>query len=82
MLASSFTDLVLGLDIHFELVPAPPSPAPIPTPIPNPFTGMVFDPMGLAAGVAISGLIGAATGAPFQGPVLYWGAFPATNTGT
>jgi RHS repeat-associated protein len=79
MLASSFLDPVLGIDIHFEMVPTP---APVPTPIPNPFIGLVFDPIGLAAGIAIGAAIGAVMGAPFQGPVLYWTAFPATNTGT
>jgi hypothetical protein len=44
MLASTFMDMVLGVDIHFEMVPMP---APVPTPIPNPFVGMVFDPAGL-----------------------------------
>jgi RHS repeat-associated protein len=78
MLASSFMDPMLGLDIHWEMVPMP---APVPTPIPNPFTGIVFDPIGLAAGLALSNLIGAVMGASFKGPVLYWG-FPATNTGT
>jgi len=79
MLASSFLDPVLGLDVHFEMVPTP---APVPTPIPNPFTGVVFDPLGLACGIAIGAAIGAVMGASFQGPVLYWTAFPATNTGT
>lgn len=79
MLASSFLDPVLGLDIHFEMVPTP---APVPLPIPNPFIGLVFDPIGLAAGIAIGAVVGAVVGAPFQGPVLYWTAFPATNTGT
>jgi RHS repeat-associated protein len=79
MLASSFLDPVLGIDVHFEMVPTP---APVPTPIPNPFIGIVFDPIGLAAGIALGAAIGAVMGAPFQGPVLYWTAFPATNTGT
>ncbi|KYG09061.1 hypothetical protein BE21_19910 [Sorangium cellulosum] len=79
MLASSFFDLVLGIDIHWELVPMP---APVPTPIPNPFTGIVFDPMGLVAGLAIGNAIGMVMGASFQGPVVYWTAVPATNTGT
>lgn len=79
MIASSFTDPMLGVDVHFELVPMP---APTPTPIPNPFTGIVFDPVGLAAGLLIGGAMSAVLGAPFQGPVLYWTAFPATNTGT
>ena len=79
MLASSFMDPVLGVDVHFEMVPTP---APVPTPIPNPFTWIIFDPIGLAAGLVISNAIGAVFGAPLQGPVLYWTAFPATNTGT
>ena len=79
MLASSFLDPVLGIDIHFEMVPMP---APVPTPIPNPFIGLVFDPVGLAVGIALGAALGAVVGAPFQGPVLYWTAFPATNTGT
>lgn len=79
MIASSFMDPMLGIDVHWELVPTP---APVPTPIPNPFTGIVFDPIGLAAGLVISNAIGAAMGASFKGPVLYWTAFPATNTGT
>jgi YD repeat-containing protein len=79
MLASSWGDPVLGIDIHWEMVPTP---APVPTPIPNPFTGVIFDPMGLAMGLALSNAIGAVVGAPFQGPVVYWGAIPATNTGT
>jgi len=80
MLASSFGDPVLGVDIHWELVPTPAGP--IPTPIPNPFTGIVFDPLGLAAGLVVSNAIGAVLGAPMQGPVVYWGVIPATNTGT
>jgi RHS repeat-associated protein len=79
MLASSHLDPILGIDIHWELIPTP---APVPTPLPNPFTGIVFDPIGLACGIAIGAAISAVVGAPFQGPVLYWGCFPATNTGT
>ncbi len=79
MIGSSFLDPVLGVDIHWELVPTP---APVPTPIPNPFTGVVFDPIGLAVGLAIGGAMSLVFGAQFQGPVLYWTAFPATNTGT
>ncbi|MEJ8826777.1 DUF6531 domain-containing protein [Variovorax humicola] len=78
MLASSWGDPVLGIDIHWEFVPMP---APVPTPIPNPFTGVVFDPMGLAVGLAISNAIGMALGGSLKGPVTYWG-MPATNTGT
>ncbi|MFO0653168.1 MAG: DUF6531 domain-containing protein [Polyangiales bacterium] len=79
MIGSSFLDPVLGVDIHWEMVPTP---APVPTPLPNPFTGIIFDPIGLAVGLAIGGAMSLVFGAPFQGPVLYWTAFPATNTGT
>ena len=54
MLASSFLDPVLGIDIHFEMVPTP---APVPLPIPNPFIGLVFDPIGLACGIALGAAI-------------------------
>lgn len=79
MLASSFFDPVLGIDIHWEMVPTP---APVPTPIPNPFTGMIFDPAGLAIGLALGAAMSLVCGAPVLGPVLYWSAVPATNTGT
>ncbi|MEX1363430.1 MAG: DUF6531 domain-containing protein, partial [Nannocystaceae bacterium] len=79
MIASSFLDPVIGIDVHWELVPTP---APTPLPIPNPFIGIVFDPMGLAVGMLLGAGMSLVFGAPFQGPVLYWGAFPATNTGT
>jgi RHS repeat-associated protein len=79
MLGSSFFDLMLGVDIHWELVPMP---APVPTPIPNPFTGIVKDFTGLAVGLALSNAIGACMGGSLKGPVLYWGVIPATNTGT
>ena len=78
MLASSWGDPVIGLDIHWEMVPTP---APTPLPIPNPFTGIVFDPVGLAVGLAITNAVNAVTGAPAAGPVLLWGV-PVTNTGT
>src|SRR5690606_23358554 len=50
-------------------------------PFPNPFLGMVFDPMGLAVGLAINGLMSACTGAPFEGPVLV-NSMPVNNTGS
>ncbi len=78
MIASTFFDLVIGIDMHFEMVPMP---APVPTPFPHPFIGMVFDPGGLIAGLLISNAIGMATGAPPTGPVLV-NFLPATNTGT
>src|SRR2546423_15606379 len=78
MLASTFMDLVLGVDIYFEMVPMP---APVPTPIPNPFVGMVFDPAGLLVGQVMSVAMAMVSGTPPLGPVLING-FPATTGGT
>ena len=78
MLASTWFDLVIGLDLHFEMVPTP---APTPIPFPHPFVGLVFSPAGLALNLAISNAIGMALGGSFKGPVLINGV-PATNTGT
>ena len=78
MLASTFMDMVLGVDIHFEMVPMP---APVPTPIPNPFVGMVFDPAGLLVGQVMSLTMALVSGKAPLGPVLING-FPATTVGT
>lgn len=80
MLASTHLDPVVGIDIHWEMIPAPPAP-PIPTPIPNPFVGMIWDPMGLAVGILIDQVIGQLTGSPPTGAVIV-NSLPATNTGT
>jgi RHS repeat-associated protein len=77
MLASTWFDLVIGIDLHFELVPPPM----VPIPFPHPFVGLVVDPIGLAAGLAISNAIGMAFGGSFKGPVLI-NLLPATTTGT
>jgi RHS repeat-associated protein len=84
MIASTWFDIVIGVDLHWEMFPAPPAPPPagVPTPLPNPFLGMTFDPVGAVAGMAISNAIGAVMGASFKGPVLVWTAFLPTNTGT
>jgi RHS repeat-associated protein len=78
-LASTWFDPVIGLDIHFEIVPV----VPFPVPFPHPFVGLVFDPIGLLLGLAISNGIGLATGAQtgLRGPVLV-NSLPATTTGT
>ncbi len=68
MIASTWTDLVLGVDIHIMLVPTPAGP--VPTPLPHPFTGIVLDPAALAMAAATGG-----------GMVLING-LPATNCGT
>ena len=73
-------DMVVGVDIHFEMVIIPPAP-PVPTPFPNPFIGMVVDPAGLAIGLALGAALAAATGGTPTGPVLINSMF-ATNVGT
>jgi RHS repeat-associated protein len=78
MLASTFMDMVLGVDIHFEMVPMP---APVPTPIPNPFVGMVYDPGGLLSGQAMGLAQALLTMTPPKGPVLI-NFMPATTVGT
>jgi len=64
--------MVVGVDIHFEMVP---------TPFPNPFIGMVFDPAGLAVGLALGVTIALAFGGTPTGPVLI-NCMPATNVAT
>lgn len=81
MIAGTWLDPIVGVDIHWVLVPAPPAPAPIPTPLPHPFVGIVYDPMGLAVGTAISAGMSVAFGGPITGPVLI-NSLPASNTGT
>ncbi len=76
----------LGLELVRARVPARPHPVatpggPVPTPLPNPFVGMVFDPAGLAVGLALGAAIAKVTGAPVTGPVLI-NCMPATNAGT
>jgi len=74
--ASRWFDLVVGVDLHLELVPGSPSPVPLP----HPFVGLVGDP----AGLVLDELVGAGlalTGEPSPpGPVLVSGV-PATTTG-
>jgi RHS repeat-associated protein len=45
-LASKWLDLVVGLDLHLEIVPAVPSPVPFP----HPFIGIIWDPKGYILG--------------------------------
>lgn len=72
--------MVVGVDIHFEMVIIPPAP-PVPTPFPNPFIGIVIDPSGLAVGLALGAALALATGGMPTGPVLI-NSMPATNVGT
>ncbi|WP_394832928.1 DUF6531 domain-containing protein [Pendulispora rubella] len=84
MFAGKQTDLVVGLDIHMEMVPAPPAPPPagIPTPFPMPFIGMIeFSPGGLLLGMGMGLGMAAIFGGPIQGPVVINGIFQAAKTG-
>ncbi|MFQ5570025.1 MAG: DUF6531 domain-containing protein, partial [Rhodothermales bacterium] len=78
MIAAKWYDMLVGIDIHWVMVPTP---APVPTPLPHPFTGLIFDPIGLAVSTAISGAMALAFGGPFTGPVFI-NSQPAANTGT
>ncbi len=77
-IASKWLDLVVGLDLHLEMVPTP---APTPTPFPHPFVGLIFDPMGLVMDEVIAQVTAWATDTPPDpGKVLIAG-LPATVTG-
>lgn len=78
-LASSWMDLVVGVDVHIEMVPTP---APTPTPFPHPHASVVFDPVGYIVGEVAGMLFAAACGQPIdpKGPVLIGGRM-ATITG-
>jgi hypothetical protein len=60
MLASSWLELVLGMDIHFHLVPFPAGP--VPTPIPQLYMGLIGDPVGMMVGIAQSMAMDLVTG--------------------
>jgi hypothetical protein len=59
-LASTWFDLVIGADVHIEMVPTPGGP--VPTPFPHPFLGLVGDPTGAAIDQFQSALVSLATG--------------------
>ena len=62
-------DLVMGVDLHPEMVPTPGGPVPVP--MPNPFIGMVYDPRGMAIGIVTNNMIAAYDGEdPTLGIVL------------
>lgn len=78
MLASSQLDLVVGLDIHMEMVPTP---APVPMPFPMPFVGQIeFDAGGVLLSAGIGAAMSAVFGDPPKGPVLV-NNFQSTKTG-
>lgn len=79
MLVATDDDLVIGMCMHYELVPTP---APTPTPIPHPFTATISDPSRKAA-QAVVGPMKAASGEPPppDRPFAVYG-LPVANTGT
>ncbi|WP_394834567.1 DUF6531 domain-containing protein [Pendulispora rubella] len=84
MFAGKQTDLVVGLDIHMEMIPAPPAPPPagVPTPFPMPFVGMIeFSPGGLLLGMGMGLGMAAIFGGPIKGPVVVNGIFQGAKTG-
>jgi len=79
-LASTWMDLVVGADVHIEMVPTPGGP--VPTPFPHPFIGLLGDPVGAVVDEFQSALVSLATGgAPTNGKTLING-FPAATTST
>ena len=46
-IASTWLDIVVGVDLHLEIVPTP---VPTPTPFPHPHCSVVFDPVGYIVG--------------------------------
>jgi RHS repeat-associated protein len=78
VLAGKQTDLVMGLDLHMEMVPTP---APVPTPFPMPFIGMIEpDPFGALLQMGMSKAMSWAFNAPPSALVLING-LPAVKTG-
>jgi len=68
LIATHF-DMVLGVDLHWEMVPTPAGP--VAMPFPNPFLGMVYDPKALAFMMAINNMVAAYNGqTPNRGLVL------------
>jgi RHS repeat-associated protein len=78
MIGGKWMDMVVGVDIHFVLVPTPAGP--VPTPLPHPFVGIIYDPVGLVVGAAFSTAFSVILGVPFTGPVLI-NSLPAASTG-
>ena len=60
MLVATDDDLVIGMCMHYEMVPTP---APTPTPIPHPFMAMISDPSRKAV-QALTGPMKAGAGEP------------------
>ncbi|MES1209939.1 MAG: hypothetical protein ABUS79_28720, partial [Pseudomonadota bacterium] len=79
-LASTWFDLVIGVDVHFEVVPM----APAPMPFPHPFVGLVSDPNGMLFEPIVGAIVDLANARPISPPkgVVFINGVPATKTGT
>ncbi|MEM6290962.1 MAG: DUF6531 domain-containing protein [Myxococcota bacterium] len=77
-IASKWLDIVVGLDLHMEMVPTP---APVPVPFPHPFTGLIFDPMGLIMDELVAAVTAWATDTPPDPGKVWIAGMPATVTG-
>jgi hypothetical protein len=81
MLASSWLDMVIGVDIHTHLVPSPAGP--VPTPIPQPFIGLVGDPAGLVVSMVQEMAVSLVSSGSVQLPtgLVLVNGLPANTTG-
>lgn len=77
-IASKWLDIVIGVDLHMEMVPMP---APVPTPFPHPFMGLIFDPVGLIMDELIAQVTAWATDTPVDPGKVWIAGLPATVTG-
>ncbi|RYZ68142.1 MAG: hypothetical protein EOP08_01210 [Proteobacteria bacterium] len=78
MFAGTQLDMVIGLDLHMEMVPTP---APVPTPFSMPFIGMIEpDLLGFLVDLGVAKALSWAFSSPPTGPVLVNG-FPVAKTG-
>lgn len=79
MIAATDEDLVVGMCMHYEMVPTP---TPTPTPIPHPFVSTIDDPSRKAVSALTTPLMAAAgEPPPDDRPVTLYG-LPLANTGT
>lgn len=78
MIIATDQDLVIGMCMHYELVPTP---APTPTPMPHPFIATISDPARKAAQAVTAPMQAASGELPEDRPLVVSG-MPVTNVGT
>src|SRR5215470_13033768 len=79
-LASSWLDVVCGVDVHMHLVPTPARP--VPTLLPQPYFGLVGDPVSEIVGAVANTLLSLTWGEGFSPPrgIVLVNGLPATTT--